>query len=621
MNRQLLFSNKAFSKDMFSKTSRLTNSMNALAYKSFNNWGVITYEDILSNYPKETIDKCWDCLGRFIIENYLGGKGTFIKGLGTFTLTNIEIDLDGTTNKNLCDTKKRYPVFMVSNEFIDYIKTGIYTEKSGLIQYMQTKNGYLPIVKVNYAKISYGVNISKEECYTIISSIVKNMADKIRRGIFKEKELKDLGTFILKDDIFGMKFNKQVTDDFILKTHKLNEMKKNIRFYMETKDSENVPYNNISDIDKAEREIRPPLSVITTISHSGYNWMKRHMSIDVKKVKESKRTDLSFKTPEDKKEYHVNQKFFRDYPLENLYGLKIPLNILEGIYNHKYLLLRNMKQKDRHGDGLLPKFDFLTIFANTNCHHKLRFELIEKIINSYINNDPNIIMINYINLINLLCKDIKSIIDKEYYFFPIQKYNRFILSGNKRAISKNCFSRDTGNLHPDAISSTSKYESLPKIEDLELKEDINKIYKISKKLEKFSGKMISYLELQSILEKNNVDISKIGIIQILKYLDIKNPNVFSFDDFIKKINNSTSIKTITYNNSNYNKNICHYSSIYNINNHNIKKINPFKQNSISFNKLSNSYSYDNKIKTENKRYANNTHTSGFYTNDNIKKIR
>ena len=72
--------------------------------------------------------------------NYLGGKDTFIKGLGTFTLTNIEIDLDGITNKNLCDTKKRYPVFMVSNEFIDYIKSGIYTEKSGLIQHMQTKN-------------------------------------------------------------------------------------------------------------------------------------------------------------------------------------------------------------------------------------------------------------------------------------------------------------------------------------------------------------------------------------------------------------------------------------------------------------------------------------------------
>jgi hypothetical protein len=61
------------------------------------------------------------------------------------------------------------------------------------------------------------------------------MVDKIRRDIFKEKELKVLGAFILKDDIFGMKFNKQVTDDFILKTLKSNEMKKNIRFLWKQK--------------------------------------------------------------------------------------------------------------------------------------------------------------------------------------------------------------------------------------------------------------------------------------------------------------------------------------------------------------------------------------------------
>ena len=174
MNRQLLFSKKTISNNLFSKTCRLTNSMNSLAYKTFNNWGGITYEDILSNYPQETINKCWDCLARLIIENYLGGKGTYIKGFGTFTLTNIEFDLDGTTNKDLYDNKKRFPVFIVSNEFIDYIKSGIYTEKSGLIHYSQKKIGYLPIVKVNYAKISYGVNISKEECFTIINSIFKD---------------------------------------------------------------------------------------------------------------------------------------------------------------------------------------------------------------------------------------------------------------------------------------------------------------------------------------------------------------------------------------------------------------------------------------------------------------
>ena len=40
-------------------SSRLTNSVNKTAYNSFNKWGGLTFEDILSNYPKETIDKCW----------------------------------------------------------------------------------------------------------------------------------------------------------------------------------------------------------------------------------------------------------------------------------------------------------------------------------------------------------------------------------------------------------------------------------------------------------------------------------------------------------------------------------------------------------------------------------
>ena len=595
MNRQLLFSKKD-SKSLFNKTCRLTNSMNYIGLKAFNNWGGITYEDILNNYPKETIEKCWNGLSRCVIENYLGGKGTFIKGFGTFNLTNIEVDLDGTTNKNLVDLKKRYPVFIVSNEFIDYIKSGIFTEKSGLIQYMQTKTGYMPIVKVNYAKISYGVNISKEECYTIISSIIKSMADKIRRGLFKEKEMKNLGVFVSKENIFGMKFDKDLIDNAILKTDKLNEMKKNIRFYMETKDSEGISYSNISDIDKAEREIRPNLSVITTISHCGDDWLRKKMSIDVKKIKEEPKENIFFKIPENRKDYYVNQKYYRNYPIQDLYGLKIPQDILEGIYNNKNLLIRNMKQKDRHGDGLIPKFDFLSIFSNTNCHYKLRFELIEKMVNLYLNNDPNIIMINYNNLINTLCKDIKIIIDSEYYYFPIHKYNRFILPNNKRAISQNFFSRDTGNLRHDAISSIYKYKLLPKIEDLAIKEDINRINNISNKLAIYSNKMISYLELMDILEKNLVEISKIKIIYLLKYIDIKNPNAFSFDEFLQKIKNNSNNYMIS-------------KSLKNINN------NP----NTTFYKRKNN-SYDDDMNKENYRYGNNnTISSGFYTYKNKRK--
>ena len=71
-------------------TARLTNSVNKTAYNSFNKWGGLTFEDILSNYPKETIDKCWTVFSRNIIENYQKGKGTFIKNFGTFTFSNEE---------------------------------------------------------------------------------------------------------------------------------------------------------------------------------------------------------------------------------------------------------------------------------------------------------------------------------------------------------------------------------------------------------------------------------------------------------------------------------------------------------------------------------------------------
>ena len=78
MNRQLLFQNNN-SKSLFNKTCRLTNSMNSIGLKAFNNWGGITYEDILNNYPKEIVEKCWNVFSRCVIENYLGGKGTFNK--------------------------------------------------------------------------------------------------------------------------------------------------------------------------------------------------------------------------------------------------------------------------------------------------------------------------------------------------------------------------------------------------------------------------------------------------------------------------------------------------------------------------------------------------------------
>ena len=157
------------------KTSKVANSMNLFGFKSFNKWGGITLSDILSNYPESIINICWDNLSRSIIENYLSGKGTFVKGLGTFTFSGIEYSLEGVTNQYERDIKRRKPVFIVSPEFDENLKPGIYNAKNNLIYYTQKVTDNVPIVKVNYSKISYGANISKEECFNILSTIFKLM--------------------------------------------------------------------------------------------------------------------------------------------------------------------------------------------------------------------------------------------------------------------------------------------------------------------------------------------------------------------------------------------------------------------------------------------------------------
>ena len=146
-----------------SQTARLTNSINKTGLNSFNKWGGISFVDILKNYPEDLIERVWSTLSNFIIENYQMGKGTNIKGFGTFTFSSIEYSLEGTTNQFERDIKRRRPVFLVSKEFVDYLKPGIYNDKSGLMYYTQKINNNISIVKVNYAILSYDVNNSKEE--------------------------------------------------------------------------------------------------------------------------------------------------------------------------------------------------------------------------------------------------------------------------------------------------------------------------------------------------------------------------------------------------------------------------------------------------------------------------
>ena len=538
MKRGLSASHRYPQKYNMSKTAKLTNSMNSTYLKTFNQWGGISYADILSNYPEDMINACWNNLSRFILENYQAGKGTMIKGFGTFTFTNVEYSLEGTTNQYDRDIKKRKPVFIVSTELVEYLKPGMYNKKGGLLYYTQKINNSVSIVKVNYAKISYGLNISKEECYTILSTTFKLMGDQIRRGEYVPKYMQDLGLLVLRGHIFGMQFNDNLFENLSQKTQKLIHTKKNLNLYMETKDCKGIRHWNIEDIDKAERDIRPKKAVITKITKSGDQWLQKNLGINVKKdIKDEPRDDLYLNKAIDKNEFYVDQRDYRKFPIQNLRGLNIPQNILEGIYNSKYLLTRNMKRIDRHGDGLIPKYDFINCFRDTNCHHLLRTELIEKIVDTYINNDPDVIMIHYNHLINALCNDIKYIMDNEYNNFPIEKYRYTIPKNNRRAQSAYAYNKESGNLKNNAISAIQTYNNLDKVEETEIFDDMDKIDRLGEFISKENNnsKMISYLGLISLLRKHKLNIDKVKMIKILKFLDIKNPNAFYLNEVLNKI--------------------------------------------------------------------------------------
>ena len=63
-------------------------------------------ENIISKFTQKELNSCWESLTTNIIQNYQRGKGTLVKGFGTFTFKGTEINLEGTTNEIYRDKKE-----------------------------------------------------------------------------------------------------------------------------------------------------------------------------------------------------------------------------------------------------------------------------------------------------------------------------------------------------------------------------------------------------------------------------------------------------------------------------------------------------------------------------------
>ena len=101
-------------------TAKLSNTINNIGFGAFNHKGEINHADMLTSYSPKILQESWIQFSNFIKKNYEAGKGTNIKGFGVFTFTNPEYNLEGTTNQYKRDLKLRRPVFIVSNEFLDF---------------------------------------------------------------------------------------------------------------------------------------------------------------------------------------------------------------------------------------------------------------------------------------------------------------------------------------------------------------------------------------------------------------------------------------------------------------------------------------------------------------------
>ena len=433
----------------YGHTSKLTNTINNIGFGAFNHKGVINHSDILNSYSPKILEETWTQLSNFIKKNYESGKGTTIKGFGTFTFMNPEYNLEGTTNQYQRDFKLRRPVFIVSNEFLDFLRPGQFTKRGGLIYYTQKLNNKVSLVKFNFTELAFSLNISKEECQNIVTTIIKDMADEIVARKFRSRELPGLGIILIRGNIFGVKFFSEFNLDVYKKVEKLNFTKNNIELFMNVHKTDQA-HADLLNAEKAVKELNPKDSVITHLVHGADEWLQNNLGIHPNDFDNNIETHQNFNKVEnyDRNKKWESKTFFKAESHNKLYktpqglmrtnsniknnngngndtsistnqdsrnnsgklslkNLNFPREILEALVANKGQIIREMKSYDKRNNGLISRFEIARSFYKANCHPALSMNSINDIIKVYENNAD---YIEYYKLITSLIKDIKQIL-------------------------------------------------------------------------------------------------------------------------------------------------------------------------------------------------------------------
>ena len=456
----------------------LCNTINQKGLIMANKGKKINRAVMLSNYTKEIINECWESFTINIIQNYEKGKGTYIKGFGTFTFKREFVNLEGTTNEYFRDKREAPPVFVLSREFNKCCLPGEFTQLNAIRYYKQKENKNIPIMPLNYSEIAYRLSMSKDEVENIISNLIKNISDSITEGKFKNKIFPNLGVLFIRYNIIAMKFNEDFIDKIKGKNDKFIKLRKYNRFNTEFNLNKSLTSGKISKTlnDFFDNDLKAENSLNTVLDNSCCEYLKSEFNIDINQIPEHNIKNIY----KDYEENEGNIDFINDYSpsktrnkrKNNLFDsplFSLDEESINSFAYYKGILISNAKKYDINKYGIITKDEAISSIINSNISDKIDSILAEKIVEFYNKTDK----IEYMKFIAKIIKDIQN------YTF---------LKGNKKDININ---------NNDLNITETKKNSLPNLINNLKRSTLNKSY---------SNKLYPIKKLN--IQKSQAELSK-----------------------------------------------------------------------------------------------------------------
>ena len=372
---------------------------------------------MLSNYTNETIKDCWESLTINVIHNYEKGKGTVIKGFGTFTYKRQFVNLEGTTNEYFRDKREDEPVFIVSKDLNKNCLPGEYTQLNTIRYFIQKENKNIPMVPLSYSEIAYRLSMSKDEVENIITNLIKNIGDSISEGKFKNKIFPNLGVLFIKYNIIAMKFNDEFVEKIKDKNPKLIKSKKFEPINIKINLNKTITSRNYMKTfnDFFNNDLKANNSLNTKLDKSGFDYLKIKYDIDVTKFPNHELKNIY-------KNYDENDgelNFINDYIPINTRNkkqnkkinqfLSSPLfdlddETISSLEYYKGILILNAKKFDNDKYGTITKEEAISALLHSNISEKIDSNLCKNIV-EYYNKTDNI---EYMKFIAKIIKDAKD---------------------------------------------------------------------------------------------------------------------------------------------------------------------------------------------------------------------